>query len=207
MRHYILIFVLICSMLISCKRDVSDNIIYIDLKPDLILHPVDSVGMHPSGLCQEVIPFPSDSTLKVDLDIDKDGIDDFRFTYTTFYEWVSASNPCANYNSTLQIAGLLTENKIFIENENMREVRVLEKGDLICANQLSANNAIIYRDNSMSSLNFEDFSGEGFIGFKLSDGELGWIKLDFQKDSFTCTILEYGYNEVINSQITAGQIE
>ena len=211
MRQIFIIIGFISMTIISCNNDsdneLKDKIIYLDLTPDLSLHPVDSVGLHPSGLCQEIIPFPTDSTVIVDLDINQDGVDDFRFTYSTFYEWVSASSPCANYNSTLQIGGLTAENKIKVANEDMHEVSILENGDLINVDQLFASNAIIYRDNTMGFLYFGDFSDEGFIGVKLSGGELGWIKLIFQKDSFTCTVMEYGYNETINSQITAGQIE
>jgi hypothetical protein len=198
-------------IIISCDKDsdneLKDKIIYLDLTPDLVLHPVDSVGLHPSGFCNEKIPFPTDSTVLIDLDINQDGEDDFRFTYSTFYEWVSASSPCANYNSTLQVSGLTVENKIKVANEDMNEISILKNGDIIDADLLYASNAIIYRDNAMAFLNFGDFSGEGFIGVKLSSGELGWIKLNFEKDSFTCTIMEYGYNETVNSQITAGQIE
>jgi hypothetical protein len=198
-------------ILISCNKDSEDvltnKIMYIDLNPDITLHPVDSIGLHPSGLCQEIIPFPSDSTVIVNLDINQDGVNDFRFTYSTFYEWVSASSPCSNYNSTLQVDGLSSTNKIKVENEDKHEVSILENGDVINTNQLFANNAILYRDNTMSFLNFGEFSDERFIGIKLSSGELGWIKLNFQKNSFTCTILECGYNETKNAQITAGQIE
>ena len=198
-------------IIISCDNktdnELKDKIIYLDLNPDLTLHPVDSVGFHPSGLCQEVIPFPTDSTVIVYLDVNQDGENDFRFTYSTFYEWVSASSPCANYNSTVQVSGLTTENKIKVANEDMYEISILENGDLINADQLFASNAIIYRDYAMASLYFGDLSGEGFIGVKLSSGELGWIKLNFEKESFTCTIMEYGYNETINAKITAGQIE
>jgi len=211
MKHFFLIIGVISMIIISCdeetETELKDKIIYVDLSADLTLHPVDSVGFHPSGLCQEVIPFPSDSTVIVDLDINQDGDDDFRFTYSTFYEWVSASSPCANYNSTLQVSGLKADNKIMVANEDMNEISVLENGDLINSDQLFSDNAIIYRDNAMAFLYFGDFLGEGFIGFKLSGGELGWIKLDFQKDSFTCEIMEYGYNETINSQMTAGQME
>ncbi len=211
MRQILLIIGFISMIIISCDKEkepeLKDKIIHLDLTPDLTLHAVDSVGFHPSGLCQEVIPFPSDSTVIVDLDINLDGDSDFRFTYSTFYEWVSASSPCANYNSTLEVSGMNADNKIMVANEDIHEISVLENGDLINTDQLFSDNAIIYRDNAMAFLYFGDFSGEGFIGIKLFGGELGWIKLNFQKDSFTCAIMEYGYNKTINSQIAAGQIE
>jgi len=218
MRPLYLTFGLISVIIISCNKDADveltepDNelkstIFYQDLSPDLTLSPVDSVGTHPSGLCLEIIPFPSDSTVTVDLDINQNGIDDFRFTYSTFYEWVSASNPCSNFNSKLEISGLTVENKIMIANEDMNEISVLESGELISTDNLFSDNAIIYRDYAQAFLYFGDFTGEGFIGIKLEGGELGWIKLNFQKGSFTCTIMAYGYNETINSQITAGQME
>lgn len=211
MRHLFFTFVFFSITVISCDKDSAgnfkDKIVYQDLSPDLILHPVDSQGFHPSGFCQEIIPFPSDSTVIVDLDINHDGDYDFRFTYSTFFELVSASSPCANYNSVLHVKGLSAEEKIKVANEDMREISILEKGDFIEADQLYANHAIIYRDNEMAFLYFGAFAGEGFIGIKLSGGELGWIKLNFQKDSFLCTIMEYGYNEAINSEIMAGQKE
>jgi hypothetical protein len=211
MRYFFLIIGFMSVIILSCDKakvaDLPDKIVYVDLTPDLVLHPVDSVGLHPSGFCDEFIPFPTDSIQKVDLDMNQDGVNDFRFTYTTFYESVSGSNPCANYNSTLEVKGLSAENNIRVKNLNMDEVCVFQMGDLINSNQLFSNNAVIFRDNATSFLNYSDFSGEGFIGVKFSGGELAWIKLDFQKNSFTCTVMEYGYNETKNNQIAVGQKE
>lgn len=211
MRYFFLIIGFMSVIILSCDKakvaDLQDKIVYVDLTPDLVLHPVDSVGQHPSGFCYEYIPFPTDSIQNVDLDIDQNGVNDFRFTYTTFFQFVSASNPCTNYNSSLVVKGLSAENNIRVKNLEMDEVCVLDTGDLIKSNQLFSNNAVIFRDYASNFLNYDDFAGEGFIGVKFSGGKIAWIKLDFQKNSFTCTIMEYGYNETKNNQIAVGQKE
>lgn len=206
MRASIVFSTFLILILNACNKDKNNLITYIDLNPDLILLPADSVGNHPSGLCQEKIPFPTDSVVTVELDINQDGINDYIFTYSTSYDWVSASSPCANHNSTLQVSGIGADNKIMVANTDMNEISVLAGGDLISSNQLFSTNAIIYRDNAMGFLYFGDFLGEGYMGFKLSGGELGWIKLNFQRDLFKCSILEYGYNQNANSQIKAGEM-
>jgi len=205
----IILIVLTSLMISSCvkDKDLTDEIIFVDLNPDLILNPVDSVGLHPSGLCQQVIPFPSDSIISTDIDINQDGQNDYRFTFTNFYEWVSASYPCANYNSIVQINALINGNKVVIANEEMHDIKVLNCNDNINKKDLFYDNAFIYRNVAMGNLYFGDFSGEGYIGFKLSNGELGWIKINFQKDYFLCIILEYAYNKNVASDINAGQIK
>ena len=184
-----------------------DDISYNDIIPDLVLNPVDSVGQHQSSLCEEPIPFPTDSISTVYLDLNQDGINDYSFTYETYYEWVSASSPCANHNSILNVVGLIDGNEICVANEDMDEVSVFQDGDPIDRSQLFANSAVIYRDQAFAFLYFGGFSDEGCIGVKLSSGELGWIKLDFQQNLFLCYIKEFAINKNVLLEIRAGQMQ
>lgn len=188
---------------ISCNKasPLQDKIIYVDLDSNYMLHPVDSLTYQ---LISCAIPWPNDSMVTLDLDMNQDGVNDFRFTYAIWYRFISASNPCSNFNSYVNIEGLANGNKIRVSSQDQRVISVLNEDHWIASDQLFGNDAIIFTYNSGAQFSFNDFLGEGYIGIQLSKGELGWIKLNFDEYHYTCEIMEYAYNATSNAPIKAG---
>ena len=184
----------------------SDSIVYHYLDPNLILHPVISFGPHPSGLCNKIIPYPSDSVVTATLDINGDGVHDFQFTYRNFYQLVSMSGPCANYNSEVIITGLNIGSEIASRTEyDHLEVFILN--DTISSNSNYSGTVRVYRDIAANPSNFGGFGGVGYVGIKLADSGYGWMKLSFDKNTFTCTVMEYALNHTSDLSIIAVEVE
>ncbi len=204
MKVFKLFLVLLCCALIACKKEKPDIQSRV-LNPYYTLHPVDSFDLHPSGMCQEVIPFPTDSTASITLDVDQDGNPDFKFTYTNQYQLVSENNPCANYNSVVKVQGINPQQKIAVTSLSTNTISPLPYDENISTLDLFSNAATIYRDDASLTTNFKDFNGDGYIAIQLANGSLGWIKLRFDYTSFTLEIQSVGYNKTSGSALKAGQ--
>ncbi len=210
MKHIIIALGIIILFSYSCKKedvvvDIVDEFVYVDLVPNLVLHPCDTFGQIPNGF--EIIPSPLDSSVNVSIDINQDGIDDFIFYYSTYYEMVSQSRPEANYNSTVSILGLYSGNKVIVDKAHNLDLDMMAFGDSIDQSKTLFSNGDVFRDNVSAPYGFWGFSGDGYIGLKLTNGEYAWIKINLDISTYTFTILEYAYNKKHGSRITAGQIE
>lgn len=207
MKKYIFALGLFSLLLFSCGKmtEVKDEISFRKYKPYLVLQPADSVTHFPDETCDKAIPFPLDSVVSESLDINKDGQDDFKMTYTTSYQ-SSPINSCENYSSTLEAKALLPGHLILVNNVTTKKIQVFEKNEEIPNNSKYAENGFIYLDQPDNSEYFEIGNGNKYLGIRLKDGETGWIKVFHQKDSLKFTIMEHAYNKTTILDIKAGQI-
>lgn len=176
-----------------------DEIIYYDLIPNVEIVPCDSIASHPYEMC--MIPYPADSTVNYGIDIDNDNNIDYNLIYCIYYEFVSASSPCANYKSYLKINGV-SGNELAV-NENDLELTVFDSNDTITTDTTFRSHAYILVDFD-AVYSFNGFNGGGYIGIKLSNGSLGWIRINMLSSIYSCIVFEYAYNQTINNNIVVG---
>lgn len=211
MKHYLLLFSIFSLFVFSCDKTelkkMEDDISYRKHIPFLVLSPADSVGEISNFQCTKAFPFPSDSTVSIEMDFDQDGQNDYRFTYTTNYELMSTIDSCQNYSSIIEVKGLGSGNKILIEDKPAGNLQVFEQNDKIPKASKLANEAVVFLDGFNGTGNVDLENGNKFIGVKLSSGGFGWIKFFHSKDSISFSIMEHAYNRNIHMKIKAGQTQ
>ena len=105
------ILLLISLAIIGCSKEndletenpIIESITYTELNPNIQITSVDSLIYHGSGC--GYVPSPSDSTASISLDINNDNVVDFTLSCNSWYNFVSASGPCANYNTSIVLSG------------------------------------------------------------------------------------------------------
>ncbi|PWH85278.1 hypothetical protein [Brumimicrobium oceani] len=207
MKQYLIFLVLIAFIVSSCDKvkELKDEISSHKYSPQLVLKPVDSLSRIYSPHCSELIPFPLDSAESLEIDVDNDGLKDFKFTYTTHYEFVSSVDSCENHNSSILMEAIGLENKIIVKEEAMNQVRVLAQDDLISNTSSVSSNAFIFLEDAEVAEDVVLESGNKFIGVRLSSNRMGWIKVYHDRSIFKFTVLQNAYNSNFHLDIKAGQ--
>lgn len=208
----LLIFILLLTLLLpSCKKEESnddplpDQILYRDIEPDVVMNSINYLYEHPSGC--GLVPSPADSTAEYQLDMDLDGINDFKITVKTTYEFVSASGPCANYQYRMYIESLKSSEYISYQPNNYYNGNFLVAGD-------SINSKLLYHTSAMFHLvaplaPYFTFSGDKYLPVKLVSGSktmYGWIRIE-RYGLNSITLKEFALNITSNNPIIAGQKE
>ncbi len=189
----------------ACRTDSHEDdavIIHTEYSPAVLLTCVDSVIQHPSGC--GMIPVPTDSTSSIQIDMDQNGTFDFSITCSTWYQFVSASGPCANYNSSMIISGSSDSNEIAL-GSLYNTAKDFEFGDEI------------FDENSwfhISTLQLHvatapfqtDFADEKYVGIRMISPvgyQYGWILLE--KIGFKLYVKSSGIQTCPTKAIQAGQ--
>ena len=189
----------------ACRTDSHEDdavIIHTEYSPAVLLTCVDSVIQHPSGC--GMIPVPTDSTSSIQIDMDQNGTFDFSITCSTWYQFVSASGPCANYNSSMIISGSSDSNEIAL-GSLYNTAKYFEFGDEI------------FDENSWSHIStlqlhvatapFQtDFVDEKYVGIRMRSPvgyQYGWILLE--KIGFKLYVKSSGIQTCPTKAIQAGQ--
>ena len=87
MKKLFILLLLSTLLLLSCKKEednsdpLPDEILYCDIEPDVVMNSINYLYEHPSGC--GLVPSPADSTVEYKLDMDMDGIKDFKITVNT----------------------------------------------------------------------------------------------------------------------------
>ncbi len=205
MKYIFVGLTLLIAFTFACKKEKSQGqIISKTLEIPLLLHPVDS--FQSSNQCAQNIPFPSDSSVSTLLDINQDGTPDYRITYTNSYKVISSTNPCANYNSQIELQGISAHDQIIVSEQEYSLALRYQTGDKINKNQALNNKAYIFKKIA-DTPNYLDLNGEGFIGVKLANGSLGWIQTKLDYNTFTLSIQAFAYNTDKDKPIHAGTTE
>jgi len=205
-QKYNLNYFAICFFVIiaACRRDSNGDdaaIIHSQYTPAILLTCVDSVIQHPSGC--GMIPVPTDSTSTIQIDMDQNGTFDFSITCSTWYQFVSASGPCANYNSSMIISGSSDSNEIAL-GSLYNTAKDFEFGDEI------------FDENSwfhISTLQLHvatapfqtDFVDEKYVGIRMRSSvgyQYGWILLE--KIGFKLYVKSSGIQTCPTKAIQAG---
>jgi hypothetical protein len=200
------ILILISSTIIGCSKDnaILDSIAYTELDPSIQITSVDSLVYHGSGC--GYVPSPSDSTASISFDINDDSIDDFTITCNSWYNFVSASGPCVNYNTSIVLSGTSDENKVSIA-EDYNIVKRYDLNEVIDNSQQWSNTAMLMLSSATAPFT-TNFNGATYLGLKVNTEQgdyFGWIYID--KNGYDVTIISYALNQSINNSIYAGQIE
>lgn len=218
------IFVVIGSLFFyTCKKDAAimtptpvstptpiapDSINYTDIA-DISL--ISTTVMHPS-MCG-VIPSPNDTTMSDSIDIDLDGIFDMKFVNTHYYNPVSASSPCVNYNCYIQVNMINIIDTIAFYNNEYWWIDNLYLNDTI-DNDLNYNyfnypfnNLIISYHCQSGPPGIHNFTGEKYLGFKMfRSGKtmFGWVRIE--SIGYNGVIIkDFAINKTNNNPILCGQ--
>jgi hypothetical protein len=212
MKINLYILLLISSAIIGCSKEndlepenpIADDIIYTELNPNIQITSVDSLIYHGSGC--GYVPSPSDSTASVSFDIDNDNIVDFTLSCNSWYNFVSASGPCANYNTSIVLSGTSNDNKVAISGDyNIVKKYVLN--DVIDNSQQWSNTAMLML-SSASAPFATNFNDTVYLCLKINTVQgdyFGWIYID--KNGYDVTVISYAFNQSVNNSIKAGQTE
>jgi hypothetical protein len=206
------ILIILLSTIVACtkksveKPDVPivDGIIYTELDPLIHLSSVDTLIAHGSG-CGN-IPSPADSITSISFDINNDDTLDFTLSCKSWYYFVSASSPCANYHTSIYLSGTAEEHKVGI-TEPFNSVKRYLPDEVIDASQNWSNPAMLMLSSATApfSTNFNDTA---YVGLKIHTDQgdyFGWIYFD--KQGYDLTVISYAVHQTVNSPIRAGQTE
>ncbi len=207
MHKVLVLFVSFSVLLVRCTKDTTpknDTILYTDLQPPLEIESVDSLVFHNSGC--GYVPFPADTMKNNALDINKDGIDDFTLTCKSWYQFVSASNPCVNYNTSIVISGISDDNQIAVIG-NYSEAKKYELDAVINNSQNWSNSATLKLASAQAPISI-DFNGNNYLGLKIKKGQNShfcWLYLN--KTDYTIKVLAFAANLTEGNSIRVGQTE
>lgn len=167
---------------------------------------VDTLIQHPSGC--GLIVYPIDTTVSRTIDLDADGQADFRISCTSWYHFLSASYPCANYNTSYIMTGLQYEAAISTVGD-YSEIRKYAENENIRPNDQWRTSAAILLDVTTAPY-ATDFFGLSYFGlrlYKANTNEIwyGWLKLE--KSGYHLTLLAQGVRSGPSTGIKAGQIQ
>lgn len=201
---------LLIFVISGCTKDVTetqlptDSIVHTELQPFLEVTSVDTVLSHPSG-CGSY-PLPADSAASLALDINDDGQSDFTLSCTSWYQFVSASGPCANYNTSIVLTGTSADNQIAL-SQDYNIVKLFAFGDIISGLGEWANSSTLMLSAATTPFD-TDFNGDHYIGLKMTQGQnvyYGWLSIN--KTDYLMTVKSYALNLTSGNDITAGQIQ
>jgi hypothetical protein len=206
------ILLLISLAIIGCSKEndletenpIIESITYTELNPNIQITSVDSLIYHGSGC--GYVPSPSDSTASISLDINNDNVVDFTLSCNSWYNFVSASGPCANYNTSIVLSGTSNENKVGISG-NYNIVKQYVLNDVIDNSQQWSNTAMLML-SSASAPFATNFNDTVYLGLKINTDQgdyFGWIYID--KNGYDVKVISYAVNQTVNSSINAGQTE
>lgn len=211
------ILILISSTIIGCSKEndlesenqvaenpIAKSITYTELDPSIQITSVDSLIYHGSGC--GYVPSPSDSTASISFDINNDSVVDFTLSCNSWYNFVSASGPCANYNTNIVLTGTSGENKVGIaDNYNIVKRYVLNE-EIDNSHQWS-NTAMLMLSSATAPF-ATNFNDTVYLGLKINTAQgdyFGWVYID--KNGYDVTVISYALNQSVNSSINAGQTE
>ena len=156
-------------------------------------------------------PVPTDSTASCNFDADNDGIADFLVVISNWYEFVSASNPCGNFQYVSSISSLKAGDSLAANGNSLLCARVFAAGEVINESSLYSPGIETVRAYWMAMPCGNDHpEGPGYYGFKMKKGTgymYGWILLDLDWVTHSVTITGYAVNKTVNHRILAGQIQ
>jgi len=208
MKNSVLIIILSIILFYSCKKkhetpvnepeEVKDEIVHKDFGTGISLYTVRSFTSYYT-VCDNIIPSPSDSTCRYDLDVNGDNIPDFRFAaFHSPYTGNEYCGHCISYNYQINISGLSPIDSIALPL-NQPGTRIFSNGTKIEPNSFWMN----YSSLRFQSCNINwDFS-DGYIGFKIGKS-VGYIHMN-RLPGNGIKFLDVGFNKTENRPIVCGQ--
>jgi hypothetical protein len=205
------LFFLSSYILASCLKDkvpvppeIKYPIRHTEYNPNETFTCVDTIIQHPSGC--GMIALPADSSVLRNIDLDADGTADFQISCTSWYQTLSASFPCVNYNTSYAITAL-QNNGAIATTGTYNEVCKFAVNDSINLTAKWHNSASILLHVTQAPF-VTDFNGLCYFGLKLTRNNgnwYGWLKLE--KSLYDISLISSAIRLGPSSGIRAGQIE
>jgi hypothetical protein len=199
--------------LTGCKKEsqdinpgiISDNIVFTDISPDTAVTSV----RYWETLYYDRIPVPSDSSAAISLDLDQDDVNDILIVTSTSFDFVSASNPGANYCYKAGFYMIDSSDSIAFNGtacDQYSIAQVFQKDSIIAGLSGYSRSVKVYMSTPIMSCYLYAPIGDVYIGFKLFRNggyKFGWIQIKFV--AMNITVKEFAVNQTINCPIRAGQ--
>jgi hypothetical protein len=211
MKYLKIILLTLVVVIFSCDKEKvitkPDNILFTDID-DVTVTSLDSLVyyLHWSGDCY--IPYPEDSVAHFDLDINNDGLFDFRISHSHWFGshlW-SPSSQCSQYdNYKIEISS--PDNEICADATDVGlyfKPLQLNAGDRLDNDLFWASRVYIYL-LSATAMDFYE-SKSDYLGVRVHKSDsvyYGWILVEFTR--YQLTIKEYAINLTASNPIIVGQ--
>jgi hypothetical protein len=163
---------------------------------------IDHLVLHPSG-CGNV-PSPSDSLDVDSLDLDGNGLIDSYIYAKTWYNFISASYPCANYNHSIVISGTNTDIQ-FSKIQPYNQVKLFEETALVDLSSTWDYSVVLSLSVQQAPFSCY-FDGTHYLGYRMKNIQgysYGWIKV--RSESFGVRLIDAALNRTIDMGIPAGR--
>jgi len=197
---------LILVMLVaSCSPEPGvpeDDILFHDLVPDVEMQTVRFYTLQDRVVCSTYVPTPADSAVSYDLDLNGDGVNDFRITaghskYTQGY-----CGHCDRFTYNISISGLSDQDSIANSPENYWASRLFSESDTIGAGNTWLSRTEIQLLEGCALPFQADFTA-GYLGVKIRDG-YGYIRIE-KLENNGIRILEQAFNRTPGGQVVCGK--
>lgn len=165
---------------------------------------IDHMIFHPSG-CGNV-QSPADSLDVDSLDLDGNGLIESYIYAKSWYNFVSASYPCVNYNHSIAISSKNADSNIqFSKIQPYNQVKLFAETELIDSSSNWDYSVILSLSVQQApfSCNYE---GSHFIGYRIKNIQgysYGWLMV--KSDSLGVKIVDAALNRTIEMGIPAGR--
>ena len=210
--QFILVLLFLVILVIpfsSCKKNSdkntivtpSDDIVFHDFFPDTSFTSVKLWEYTQMG----TFPVPSDSAAGIFLKFDQDSI--VGLFISTYYNFVSASNPEANYNYSADLYSARSTDSVAVETIYSPRANQFVKDSLIPGRSHFSTYGFMYGEGHTTFVTPAPV-GDAYFGFKLfrnGGSHFGWVLLNINTESKTLTLKEYAVNRTPNRPIKAGQ--
>lgn len=201
-------FIGILVFVSSCKKDKTNysekvyDIIELNFDTTRIVSSIDTFINHLSGC--GLIPSPSDFRDVDSLDLNNDLTMDSYISAASWYNAVSYSNPCVNYNYGIALISIQSDVQ-FMKIGMNNQVDTLKLNDIINSSKAWENDvALVTRVTSAPfSCNYQ---GVHYIGYRVAKGsgfQYGWLKV--KSVNYGVSIIEGALNRTIDMGIPAGK--
>lgn len=202
------ISILLGLIFFSCKKDSNSNvpkvfdIATLTIDSNRIVTSIDTIIAHPSGC--GMIPSPSDSLDVDSLDLDLNvGIDAY-VSAKSWYQFVSASYPCANYCHSLIFGSV--QNKVeFTKSGMYNQVGLINENETIDSTKewMGSITLSLYVPNAHFSCGYQGINYVGFRVLKNSGYQYGWLKV--KATNYGVSIVSGALNQTVDMGIPAGK--
>lgn len=212
---FFLLLGIIISMSTSCKNKnnelvVSDNILFHDFDPDIVITSTKYYGPDSFHFCSRT-PTPIDSTATFRFDINSDLIDDFEASVQHWIYIGSGSSftlePCLRYeNFKTTVYPLNDSDKISLKSTGSKVNEYLYGETISGDSEWSEWNSGLYTNSVQYQYAYSPTNQEFYLGimiYKENRYYYGWILVNVSEDQLI--IKESAINLSENLKIVAGQ--
>jgi hypothetical protein len=197
----------ILTLLFSCTKKnsnpKSDSILFKSLDSTIHINSVRSWGVEDHTICSVSIPIPSDSTSKIEIDINYDKINDFSIAVShKLFIPTTYCGHCSIYDYGINIYGINSSDSIVSINQSSNAT-YFKNNDKINSKNTWAKSSILTMEGGCNRPIYK--IDNEYIGIK-HNNQVGWIKIKAAPNN-GIIIENFAINLTDNNGIVAGQIK